>query len=88
MSRNRQVKRTVSSVSVRSASTVHRDSSLDQSAPTTRWLNLILLSIAYSLAVSRTYFRIAGPSAIVFASGHGRNRNPSVYMSESERIPG
>src|SRR6185295_9432007 len=31
---------------------------------------------------------MAGPSAMAFASGHGRNLKPSVYMSESERMPG
>ena len=29
-----------------------------------------------------------GPSAIAFAFVHGLNENPSVYMSESERMPG
>ncbi len=42
----------------------------------------------YSAAVSRTYSRIDGPSAISFELGHGRNGKPSVSMSESERIPG
>jgi hypothetical protein len=82
------VSSTVSPLSVRSTPTVQRASSVDQSALTTRWWKRILRSMPYMLAVSFTYLRIAGPSAIAFASGHGRKRKPSVYMSESERMPG
>jgi hypothetical protein len=42
----------------------------------------------YSRAVSLRYWRIEGPSAMAFGFVHGRNEKPSVYMSESERMPG
>src|ERR1700710_2461832 len=34
------------------------------------------------------YDMIDGPSAMAFSDVHGLNRNPSVNMSESERMPG
>ena len=43
---------------------------------------------ANAAAVSRRYSRIEGPSAMALGLVHGRNVYPSVYMSESERIPG
>ena len=59
---------TVSPLSVRSTSTVQRASSVDHSARTTLWLKRIFSSTPYSRAVSPTYFRIDGPSAIALAS--------------------
>ena len=76
------------SPSGRSASTVQSASAEDHEARFTAWPNRIFRSTPYAAAVSRTYFRIAGPSAIAFASVHGRNEYPSVYMSESDRMPG
>ncbi len=54
MKRKPQVSVTVSPVSVRSASTVQRASSLDQAAATTRWLKRMWRSMPPSRAVSRT----------------------------------
>jgi hypothetical protein len=68
------VSSTVSPVSVRSACTVQRASGVDHAARTTRWPKRMCSSMPASLAVSRTYCRIAGPSAIALASVHGRNR--------------
>jgi hypothetical protein len=65
---------TVSFVSVRSAVTVQRASSLDHSARTTRWWKRMCRSMPRSRAVSRTYSRIAGPSAIALAAFQGRKR--------------
>jgi hypothetical protein len=79
---------TVSPVSVLSAVTVHRASSEDQSARMTLWLKRMCRSTACSAAVSLTYERIVEPSAIDFDARQGLNEYPSVYMSESERIPG
>jgi hypothetical protein len=31
---------------------------------------------------------MSGASAMAFGLVHGRNEKPSVYMSESERMPG
>jgi hypothetical protein len=53
--------------------TVQRASSVDQAALTARWPYRIFLSMPYSPAVSRMYWRIAGPSAIVRGCRHGRN---------------
>ncbi|CFS35439.1 Uncharacterised protein [Mycobacterium tuberculosis] len=52
------------------------------------WWNRICLSIPYMAAVLLTYSRMGLPSAIACRPVQGRNRKPSVYMSESERIPG
>ena len=65
---------TVSPSSPRSAVTVHCASSEDHSARTTRWLKRIFESIPFSRAVSLTYSRIDGPSAIAFASSQGLKR--------------
>ena len=46
------------------------------------------LSMPFSAAASLRYARIEAPSAIAFSDVHGLNRKPSVYMSESERMPG
>jgi len=51
--------------------TVQRASSLDQAARTTRVRNRIRSSTPFSRAVSRTYSRIEGPSAIALALDHG-----------------
>ena len=56
------------------ASTVHKASSVDHSARTTLCPNRICRSIPASAAVSRTYARIDGPSAMAVSLVHGRNR--------------
>ncbi len=62
-----------SPVSVRSAVTCQRASSLDQSAAMIRWLKRMCSSIPDSAAVSLMYCRIDAPSAIDFSPSHGRN---------------
>ena len=62
--RKPHVNRTVYPVSVRSACTVQRESSLDHSARTTLCPYRIFSSTPYSRAVSLMYLRIAAPSAI------------------------
>ena len=56
------------------ASTVHCASALDQDARFTRSPNRIWRSMPASAAVSRTYCRIEGPSAMALAPVHGRQR--------------
>ena len=54
-----------------SVRTVQRAVSEDQEAEVTPWPKRMCRSTPYSAAVSRTYFRIDGPSAIALASVHG-----------------
>ena len=73
--RKPQVSRTASPVSVRSASTVQRASALDHSARTTRWPKRMASSTPWSRAVvARCSAGSTAPSAIAFASFHGRKR--------------
>ena len=53
-----------------------------------RWWNRIFRSMPDSAAVSRMYWRIEAPSPMACDPVQGRNGYPSVYMSESERMPG
>ena len=75
-------------MSVRTAETFQTASSDDHDAATTRCPYRTLASTPCSRAVSWMYDRIEAPSAIALAWVHGRNRYPSVNMSESERMPG
>ena len=72
----------------RSTVSVQRLSASDQSAAVTRCRYRTWSSMPFSVAASVTYCRIEAPSAMAFADAHGLNRNPRVYMSESERMPG
>jgi hypothetical protein len=73
MKRKLHVTRTTSPDDVSRASTVHFESRLDQLARSTRCRYWIFRSMPYASAVSRTYARIDGPSAIALGSVQGRN---------------